>query len=287
VVLSLSLFTTNAEANDIKINAGVLPSIWYSSLNISKNDLVKIYSGIQNHSNVAFSFTANMYIDDKPVTKTNIISSPNTLLEIMVPWVATAGSHTIQLKINNITSLNKVATTSIIANSLLSSESDRVTISVNQNITADDIKTKITQLAVDAVDNLDNVADDLANNIESLKKTVLADGSVVKNSSATKSDSEVISGSNKFQDKNLTATINGSSNNNTKVSASSSATEESKNILTGGGNQLATVVASILDSKIFASIYNQVLSFVIIMIKNWKITLFIVLALIVIIKFVG
>ncbi len=43
------IFAGTAFAQYEKINAGILPSTWYSEVNILENQNVKVFAGIQNH----------------------------------------------------------------------------------------------------------------------------------------------------------------------------------------------------------------------------------------------
>lgn len=286
-ILFLTLVAGSAEATDIKINAGVLPSIWYSSLNISKNDQINIYGGIQNHSDIGFSFTAIIFIDGTSTFSSNFISNPGTLVEIAGPWKATVGSHTVQLKISNVVSLNKISTSTIGTDSLLVSESNSATISVTQVFTYSDMEKTVSGLAATALGAIDSVATSLADNIESLKKPIL-DGDKTATSGITSSRKLANSktkSQNNIKNKDPLTSISDILKEKAGLSLNPANNKKDQNQSIGNENQLAIVAASIMDSQIFTSIYNKVIDFLSLMVKNWGITLFVILAIVVIMKF--
>ena len=287
-LILLFFLAGTAKADEIKINAGLLPSVWYSSLNISNNDQISIYTGMQNHSNLSFSFDATLYVDGLATSSSNYVSKPDTLIEIEKKWDAVSGTHSIQIKVDNIKALSSLATGTISINSLILSETDKNNVSVKQTITLDDITSTITQIASNTVTTINNVANALADNVEQLKKPI-------SNNDINNNDTQVsVSTSNdppSIQVTSTTTTKNNITKNSNKLSgtissSTSSSSEVLKDQLDNNGNQLATVLGSLLDNKIFDSIYNQIIDFLSLAIRNWVLTLGILLTLFLVGKFI-
>ena len=246
----------SANASSVKINAGVLSNIWYSATNIYDNDSIKIFGAVQNHSDKSISLIAKIYIDDLPALKTNFISNPDTIIEVSGPWKAVFGNHTVQLKITGIEDLNKAATNTLTIDSLLSSESNKVNLFVAKNITLNSLKDQTTEVATNILDSINKVANNLADKIEELKKppstSEVALSAQVKNSSVKnseeKSNGEVLGAETKYQSP-------------------------------------ASVLSAITNSKIGISVYNMLIDFLSAIVKNWEITLFIIIILIILVKF--
>jgi len=147
-----------------QINAGVLPSVWYSAITINDQDSIKIYGAIRNNSTTSFSGTASFIVDDELNSKVNFTSEKNSLIEINSPWKATNGRHSVQIRITNI---NNVSTSS-----LISFESDNVNLSINKKITIEDVKNTAEKVALSVVDTIDKYTSVFADKIEDFKKPV-------------------------------------------------------------------------------------------------------------------
>jgi hypothetical protein len=248
--------TTNAVASNIKINAGVLPVIWYSSTDIYDKDSISIFGGIQNHSDIDFSGTAVVYVDGNENSKSPFISKSDSLVEINSHWIASLGSHDIQIKVSDVKTSSNIATGTFGIDSLLSAESNKVSLSVGQHITIEDIKTKAVDAAVNTVQAIDKITNNLADKIESLKKPEIGSDAGLINSSnitnltgiatAVKSIGKVLGAETKYQP---TSTKN-----------------------------------TLLNSKIGTTIYNKVLDFLSLIVRNWKISIFVIVALILIFR---
>lgn len=53
----LNVFADEESSTSTKINARILPTIWYSTLSVNDGDSIKIYAGIQNNSGLNFTVT--------------------------------------------------------------------------------------------------------------------------------------------------------------------------------------------------------------------------------------
>ncbi|MFA5763972.1 MAG: hypothetical protein WC915_04110 [archaeon] len=257
--LAFGSFFQLAHASDAKINAGMLQSVWYSSISISGNDQIRIFGAIQNHSSTTFSGTAVLYIDKKEGPKIPFVSKPDTLEEISGAWSALEGSHSMQFRIED---------ASISTSSLLSAESKEASISVNKVVTVEDITKNVTEVAVNTVNTIDTVANSLADKVESMKNPAIS-GNLIKafHISGTESAKEVKSTNVavqdvKYQDAGTT----------TKLDALSSKSKAKGE---------ATVFGSIAGSQIGGYIYNAVLSALALILRNWKIAVAVIALLLV------
>ena len=144
-----------------QINARVLPFVWYSSLSINEGDTVRIYSGIQNNSGVDFNGTATFYVDDKEISKSTFTSGDNSLKSIYANWMASPGTHGIQVKVTTSLPPDKI---------LVSYESDKSNVDITKKITKETIESAILDTASNVVSKTDAFANVLADKIENLKK---------------------------------------------------------------------------------------------------------------------
>lgn len=253
--LVLSLFSfQKVFAETVKINAGVLPSIWYSSFDINDQDSIKIFGGIQNHSDTGFSGTATIFVDSKENTKTNFISKPDSLVEISGAWTAVSGNHSIKMTITSISPLASASNSTFGTSSLLSFESDEARLFVKQKITLADVQNTATKVAIGVVDSIDKLANTLADNIEEFKKPVPSE------------NGSTVASQNTVSDKSASPMG--------KVLGAETQYKESVATSTG-----------FMNSKVGVSIFNKILDFLSMIVRNWKITLFVVIALVLIIRF--
>lgn len=136
------------------VNAGVVSDVWYSSPDIREGDMIKIYSGIYNSSNIKIIGNASYFIDSQEVQKVWFTSEPKSLIQIEAPWTALAGDHNVQVKVSTSTA------------NLSKAESSEGWISVQRRITKESLQ-KDTQNIIDkAVKAIDPMAEKLATNIE-------------------------------------------------------------------------------------------------------------------------
>ncbi len=243
----LSLIAIPAFASNIKINASILPSVWYSETTIFADDSIKIFSAIQNHSDFSFKGQAILYIDDTQKSKVAFVSKPDDLLEIDFSWKALKGNHSLQIKINEISNLDQESTTTLGVDSLISSDSNKATLSVGEHLTFNNVKDTALNTATAVVDSIDKAANNLADKIDDLKKPT--------------STKEIASSA---------------------LSKDSSVKSVSK--LTNL-QQKATTTGGILNSKVGTSVYNTIIDFLSKIVRNWKITGFVIIALALIVKF--
>ncbi len=248
IALAALSFAQNSFAADAKINAGVLPSIWYSTTTPSIDENIEIYGGIQNHSDLTLSIEAVFYVDGMPNSKMIFISNPKTLIEISSPWTGIYGNHSIQIILDRISS---GTSTEMATSSLTAYESDKNTINVSNNVTLGYIENSAVAIAANMISSIDNSANNLADQIETLKKPVS------ENSGAAYSEN----------------------------SPESSGTSE--NIQIPGTRKVtpASVLSAVTNSNIFKTAYNYFIDFFSLIIRNWVVSLAILLFLMFIFKF--
>ena len=153
--------STSTSVASTKINAQILPTVWYSNLSIEDGSTTRIFAGIQNDSGVDFSGIANFFVDGNEINTKKFSSPDGELMAVYTDWVAVPGSHEVYVK---------VSTTSLPADKiLLSYESEKSKISVSRKITPEVIKQVIFDNANVIVSSIDNVTSNLADKIESLK----------------------------------------------------------------------------------------------------------------------
>jgi len=154
------------------INARILPTVWYSTLSVNDGDSIKIYAGIQNNSGTNFTGTATFYVDDKEISTSPFSSTADSLKDVSADWVANPGDHNVQVKVSTSLPTDQV---------LVSSSSDKSTISITQKInpiTPEIVGTAVLNTASGIVSNVENLANSLADKIDSFKKPVVSASSV-------------------------------------------------------------------------------------------------------------
>lgn len=176
-----------------QINARILPSVWYSTLSINDGDSIKIYSGIQNNSDIDFNGTATFYIDEKNISDVNFTSTKDSLKDISTSWVAVPGLHTIKIKISaslpdgkELVSYESDESKITIVKKLVVEEEEKNIININNDTF---IKAKETISSV--ISTVDEVAIPLSEKIKSFKKT----DTIVKNNNSKLSSKSSSSGS--------------------------------------------------------------------------------------------
>ncbi|MEK7184640.1 MAG: hypothetical protein AAB683_00695 [Patescibacteria group bacterium] len=161
LLLPISIFAQEIEKG--KVNARILPTIWFSTLDLKEGESVKIYAGIQNNSGVDFSGTAVFNVDDKEISRSTFNSSSETLKTISASWKTISGTHDIQVKISTNLSGNKT---------LVEYDTNVSTISIDKNITKDYVKDKIIDTADKVVLKTDSITENLVSKIDKYKKPV-------------------------------------------------------------------------------------------------------------------
>ncbi|MCX6715649.1 MAG: hypothetical protein NT077_01370 [Candidatus Taylorbacteria bacterium] len=171
---ALNTFAQETTSSPTKINARILPTVWYSSLSVNDGDSIKIYAGVQNNSGIDFSGTASFLVDDKEISKVSFSSTADSLKDISTNWAADPGSHNVQVKISTSLATDKT---------LVSYESDKSAISITRKITTEVVGETALNTATSIVAKADDIASVLADKIESFKKLVRSDNTdVVANS---------------------------------------------------------------------------------------------------------
>ncbi len=159
-----------------KINARILPTVWFSSLSVNDGDSVKIFAAIQNNAGLNFTGTAVFYVDDievatRPFSSVGNVSadsaansSAGNLTQVSAGWAAVPGDHTVQVKI-------AAASLSLPSGkTLVSYESDKSSISITRAITAEAVQQAALGAAATLVAKMDGVADALADTIEGFER---------------------------------------------------------------------------------------------------------------------
>ncbi|MFZ2049148.1 MAG: hypothetical protein WAV25_02550 [Minisyncoccia bacterium] len=157
-------FAQSTPSSSTRINARILPTIWYSSLSIKEGDKIKIYSGLQNNSGVDISGTVSFYIDNNKVASDTFVSKSESLKDVSINWVAEPGTHEVQVKIVPSLPADKI---------LISTETDVSKISVERIITQEVIQESIMNTATLVVDKVDQAANALADKVISLKSPTM------------------------------------------------------------------------------------------------------------------
>lgn len=181
IVLCISFFSFNSFAQTtsstpIKINARILPTIWYSTLSVNDGDSIKIYAGVQNNSGIDFSGTAVFYVDNEEISKKVFTSEKDSLKDIDVNWVANPGTHSVQVKISANVSTGK---------ELVSYESDKSRISITRKVTLEEVKETALNTVSNVINKADELASSLAQKIESYKQPIESVGNSIKGSELT------------------------------------------------------------------------------------------------------
>ncbi|MFA6430070.1 MAG: hypothetical protein WC229_03615 [Candidatus Paceibacterota bacterium] len=181
IALCISFFPFNsfaqtASSTPVKINARILPTIWYSTLSVNDGDSIRIYAGIQNNSGIDFSGTAVFYVDNEEISKKTFASKKDSLKDIDVNWVANPGTHSVQVKVSTDLSSSK---------ELVSYESDKSRISITRKVTLEEVKETALNTASNIIDKADELASSLAQKIESYKQPIESIGNNVKSTEST------------------------------------------------------------------------------------------------------
>ncbi len=162
LISAIIINTSIVFAEPEQINARILPTIWYSDLNIKEGDTVKVFAGIQNNSNTNWTGNAVFLVDNVEIAKQAFTSNSDTLKDISANWKVSSGTHDIQVKItaNNLPE----------GKTLVAYETNKSTLSVNINITKEDVKEKINDTAVKVLDKTNSLAEVLAEKLDDYKK---------------------------------------------------------------------------------------------------------------------
>lgn len=155
-------FGSSAYAADEKINAGLIPSVWYSVPAVYENEDIKIYAGFQNHSSSTFSGNAIFLVDGVKVGEASFSSSPETLIELASAWKAVPGSHKI---------LVSIASATVPLDALLVAETEEHDLKVKKRTGVEAAVDKAIEVANAVIENVGKAADSLNEKLESLHLT--------------------------------------------------------------------------------------------------------------------
>ena len=143
-----------------KINARILPTIWYSSLLVNDGDSIEIYAAIQNNSGIDFSGTAEFIVDGQNISQSNFSSTDGILKDLFTKWVAIPGTHTVEVDISANLPPGK---------ELVSYASDKSSISIIRSVSAAAVQQTVVNAATTVINNTDVAANNLADKVESMK----------------------------------------------------------------------------------------------------------------------
>jgi hypothetical protein len=192
---SLKVLAQDASSTATTINARILPTVWYSTLSVNDGDSIKIYAGTQNNSDINFTGTATFYVDDKEISTSSFSSTIDSLKDVSTDWAASSGAHNIQVKISTSLPANKI---------LVSNSSDVSNINIIQKvtpITTEAVETTVLNTASTIISKTDDLANTLADNIDNLKKPIVADNSSI-NLNTTKGNTTSTTSTTSSQKKN-------------------------------------------------------------------------------------
>jgi hypothetical protein len=146
-------------ADETVVNAGILPTIWYSTTAVYDGDTVTVYGGIQNHSDSDITGRAAFYIDGVSVVSIPFASKSQSIMEVSYPWHATLGKHTIKIVLS-------------VPVNLLSTESNATALTVSvapAGTSVTDLQKEIPVLFKREVKNIDTFTNSMASSVQSLK----------------------------------------------------------------------------------------------------------------------
>lgn len=257
IFILFSFSFQSAFAAEEKINAGILPNIWYSSLKVYDGNSVGIFAGIQNHSDADLSGEVSLYIDGEKISTMSFSSPKESLVEVGDVWKAEGGSHRIQFKI-------EASSTDV----LLSSETKEDLLTVEHEITLDDIKEGAVKVAENVLETIDNITSNLADSVETLKIPV---DNTIRTFHITENKESV------------------------SVKATSSAvnslvlqegTSSDLKVLSGKERiwGIATIIDNLTGSQLGTRIYNFMIDVLSGALRHWKIALIVLVALILLMK---
>lgn len=261
LIIPTGVFAVDAasSASSTKINAKILPTIWYSTLSINDGESIQIFSGIQNNSGISFDGTATFLVDDKEIVSKNFSSYDGALKELSADWVAIPGDHDVQIKIS---------ASSLPADKVLVSyNTDKFKISITRKITAEVIQKAVLVTASSVTSGINSFASGLAKTVEGLK----TGGSQKISSSLSASTSEAVS----LQKGSVLGT-------STKDFYSKSKGETDVNSASDAASGDAGGIGGPLKYA-----YNLFLDLLAFLIKNWKWSLGAIIILFLFLKFIG
>lgn len=99
-ISTLGIFlTAPTVASAATLNAGFVNGVWYSKYPFYADDLINIYSAIQNRSDTDLSGKVGFYIDDVEIGNTSVKVAKSSIAIASIQWKATTGNRAIHAKI--------------------------------------------------------------------------------------------------------------------------------------------------------------------------------------------
>lgn len=118
ITLSLALafagIPVYAQTTDVGAS-GIIPSnIWYSKTDFKEGDTIRIYTAVFNGSPDKLVAMVEFYDKTTLLSKKEITVAPDTLKDVSISWIVTAGDHSISAKIANSTFVDKQGKTNTV-----------------------------------------------------------------------------------------------------------------------------------------------------------------------------
>ena len=120
LVFSFASLAFSATASAATINAGFVNGVWYSKYPFYADDLVNIYSAIQNRSDTDLSGKVGFYIDDILIGESTVKIAKSTVGIASIQWKATTGSRAIHAKIEEL----KTPDGTVVSSDLIATQTD-------------------------------------------------------------------------------------------------------------------------------------------------------------------
>ena len=263
IFVPTSAFAEDASSTPTKINARILPTVWYSTLSVNDGDRIKIYAGIQNNSNMNFTGNATFYVDDKELTKAFISSTADSLKDVSANWLAIPGDHTIQIKIAASLPADKA---------LVSYETDKSSVSITRKITPEVVKQIAMNTADSIVSKADELASALADKIESYKDPIILNTISNTTGEASLKDAEVSTSTPK---------------SGQVLGASTEDVSKTKGHVLGASTGDASNVNKKKGDGQTNSFFDWLMDLLASLVRNWRWTLGVIIVLFIILKIKG
>jgi len=267
-----------------KINAKILPTVWYSTLSVGDGDSVQIFSVLQNNSGISFDGTVTFFVDDKEILSKSFSSADGSLKELSANWVAVPGDHNVKVSVSSL---------SIPTGKVLGSyESEVSKISITRKITAEVVQQAILNTANSVVSGADALAKSLSGSIESLK---INGGQVAGTNTGSKQTSPAVVAGDSSSQNNLTTSADGvggkigsvlgTSTSNTVSNRKSKGGAKNGSGISAGGASSTSSADGIKGPLIY--IYNMLVDLLALLVWQWKWTLAGIVVLILALNFMN
>lgn len=267
--IPFSLFAVNTTSTKEKVNARMLPIVWYSTLSIKDGESIRIYSGIQNNSGADFSGTVAFYVNDKEIAKKSFLSQNDRVTSAFADWTAEVGKSVIEVKIVD-TNLSSNKT-------LVSYNTEKSTLNIVRKITTEDVEKVATDFLSGIVEGGDGIAGELIGEIEDLKDPLGGNDGSKKNEGSENEENKV----QVKENSNSSGTSDGESNDdeNGEKKSIGKVLSASVGLSDEDGNMKPSV------KNFFNSLFNIALDGISFLVKNWIWTLLGLVGIFLIYKF--